>query len=166
MYNGGFIQLQKRFSQHFQVLTSYTFSKVIDTAPDATQWFPATAEMTRKSRRTRCCPTSTADSGNADVRHRFVFSARVGPQLRRRRFRTRSPSTLLTGWELSTIAQVQSGRPFTATVTGDPNNDGNNYQRPRSPGGPQHHHRPDASRRSTCASRATCRSSVSVCACG
>ena len=29
------------------------------------------------------------------------------------------------GWQLSTIAQLQSGRPFNATVTGDPNNDGN-----------------------------------------
>ena len=35
-YNGGFIQVVKRYRQNFQFLTSYTYSKVIDTAPDAT----------------------------------------------------------------------------------------------------------------------------------
>ena len=33
IYHGGFIQLSKRFSQNFQVQTSYTFSKVIDSRP-------------------------------------------------------------------------------------------------------------------------------------
>src|SRR6266436_920314 len=36
VYHGGFIQLSKRFSQSFQVQTSYTFSKVIDSRPDFT----------------------------------------------------------------------------------------------------------------------------------
>jgi hypothetical protein len=32
---------------------------------------------------------------------------------------------LLSGYQLSTIANVQSGRPYTVTVGGDPNGDGN-----------------------------------------
>ena len=36
VYHGGFIQLSKRFSNSFQVETSYTFAKVIDDAPDFT----------------------------------------------------------------------------------------------------------------------------------
>ena len=35
-YHGGFAQLTKRFSRSFQLLTSYTFSKVIDSKPDFT----------------------------------------------------------------------------------------------------------------------------------
>src|SRR5262249_8248757 len=35
-YNALVLQVNKRFAQHYQLLFSYTFSKVIDDAPDAT----------------------------------------------------------------------------------------------------------------------------------
>src|SRR5262249_14202851 len=35
-YNALILQVNKRFAQHYQLLFSYTFSKVIDDAPDAT----------------------------------------------------------------------------------------------------------------------------------
>src|SRR5207247_4933231 len=44
VYHGGFVQLGKRFSQSFQVQTSYTFSKVLDSRPDFTSVVVGTDE--------------------------------------------------------------------------------------------------------------------------
>ena len=58
IYHGGFVQLSKRFSQNFQVQTSYTFSKVIDSRPTSPRWWwePTTA----RTRRTRWLRTWSA----------------------------------------------------------------------------------------------------------
>lgn len=125
-YNGGFIQLQKRFSQRFQVLTSYTYSKVIDTAPDATSVVSGNAGDDAKVAQDTLAPNLERGLGNADVRHRFVFSS-VWDLSYANSLSNSFAKHLLTDWELSMIAQVQSGRPFSATVSGDPNNDANNF---------------------------------------
>jgi len=69
-------------------------------------------------------PNMDRGPGNADTPHRFVFSA-VWDIPAGRSLSNPVAKALLSDWQLSTIAQVQSGRRFSALVTGDPNNDGN-----------------------------------------
>ncbi|HLH00785.1 MAG TPA: carboxypeptidase regulatory-like domain-containing protein [Bryobacteraceae bacterium] len=122
IYHGGFIQLTKRFSQGFQVQTSYTFSKAIDDAPDFTSVVVGTDDA--KNAQNTLQPNLERGLANADVRHRFVFSgvwdinyahSLQNPVLR----------AILEGYQLSSISTVQSGRPFSILVGGDVNNDGN-----------------------------------------
>jgi hypothetical protein len=125
-YNGGFVQLQKRFSQRFQALTSYTFSKVIDTVPDNTSVVPGNAGDDAKVAQDTLLPNLDRGPGNADIRHRFVFSA-IYDLNQGRSMSNTFFKHLLSDWQLSAIAQAQSGRRFNATTTGDPNNDRNNF---------------------------------------
>jgi hypothetical protein len=69
-------------------------------------------------------PNLERGRGNADIRHRFVFSAlwQIGSG---HRYDNAFARALLSGYELSTITQLQSGRPFSIAAGGDPNNDGN-----------------------------------------
>jgi hypothetical protein len=125
IYNGGFVQLTKRFSRNFQVLTSYTFSKVIDSAPDATSVVPGNAGDDTKVAQDTLAPNLERGPGIADVRHRFVFSGiwdiNYGKSSSNPLWRH-----LGSDWQLASISQVQSGRALSVTVSGDPNNDGNN----------------------------------------
>jgi outer membrane receptor protein involved in Fe transport len=121
-YHGGFVQLTKRLSQSFQVQSSYTFSKVIDSKPDFTSVVVGVDDS--KNAFDTLNPQWERGRGNADIRHKFVFSgiwdinygARMSNPILRHIF---------SGYQLSLISNVQSGRPFTATIGGDPNGDGN-----------------------------------------
>ena len=72
IYHGGFVQLSKRFSQNFQVLTSYTLAKVIDSRPDFTSVVVGTDDS--KNAQDTLNPNAERGRGNADIRHRWVFS--------------------------------------------------------------------------------------------
>jgi hypothetical protein len=122
IYHGGFIQLTKRFAQNLQLQTSYTFSKVIDDDPDFTSVVVGTDDA--KNAQDTLNPNAERGLGNADIRHRFVFSG-VWDINYAKSLRNRAMNALLSGYQFSTIASVQSGRPYTATVGGDPNGDGN-----------------------------------------
>ncbi len=124
-YNGVFIQLQKRFSRNFQLLTSYTLAKVIDTAPDGTAVVSGNGGDDAKIAQDTLAPNLERGPGVADIRHRFVFSA-VWDLTYARSMSNPVAKHLLSDWQLASIAQIQSGRRFSATVSGDPNNDGNN----------------------------------------
>jgi hypothetical protein len=130
IYNGGFIQLRKRFSGGMQVLTSYTWSRVIDSAPDATSVVPGNGGDDTKVAQDTLAPNLERGRGVTDITHRFLFSGvwdiGYGKKASNAFWRQ-----LASDWQLSTISQVQSGRPLSASVTGDPNNDGNlNSDRP------------------------------------
>ncbi|HTR34514.1 MAG TPA: TonB-dependent receptor [Bryobacteraceae bacterium] len=122
IYHGGFIQLTKRFSGGLQLQTSYTFSKVIDDAPDFTSVVVGTDDA--KNAQNTLNPNLERGRGNADIRHRFTFSGvwdiNYAKSLQNAVWRA-----LLSGYELSTISSVQSGRPYDVTVNSDVNNDGN-----------------------------------------
>jgi hypothetical protein len=122
VYHGGFIQLTKRFANHFQLQSSYTLSKVLDSRPDFTSVVVGTDDS--KNPQYTIYPNLERGRGNADVRHRFIFSGLwqldYGKSLQN--FAARA---LLSGYEFSTITQLQSGRPYSITAGGDPNNDGN-----------------------------------------
>lgn len=119
IYHGGFVQLSKRYARRFQLQTSYTWSKVIDTAPDQTAVVAPIDDA--KLVQDTLQPNFDRAPGDPDVRHRFVFSGvwdinyadhASNPALR----------GLFGGFQLAAISTVQSGRHFSATVSGDPNN--------------------------------------------
>ena len=119
-YHGGFIQFTKRYSAGFQLLASYTFSHVIDTVPDATTVVVGSDDS--KLVQNQLLPNLDRGNGDSDVRHRFVFSG-VWDIDYAKGLSNRAARALLRGYQLSTIAQLQSGRYFSPTVGGDPNND-------------------------------------------
>jgi outer membrane receptor protein involved in Fe transport len=119
-YHSGFIQLTRRFSRHVSLQTSYTFAKVIDTKPDQTQVVVGVDDSKQVT-----YPTAAGldrGRGNADINHRFVFAGIWDINYVHSNAVARA---LFNGYQLSTISQVQSGRPFQASVSSDPNNDGN-----------------------------------------
>lgn len=122
IYHGGFIQLTKRFSQRFQIQTSYTLSKAIDDAPDFTSVVVGTDDA--KNAQYTTLPNLERGRANADIRHRFVFAGLWQIDYARN-LQSRIARALLSGYEFSTITQLQSGRPYSINAGGDPNNDGN-----------------------------------------
>ena len=122
VYHGGFIQLSKRFSRNFQVQTSYTFSKVIDSRPDFTSVVVGTDDS--KNAQDTLTPNLERGRGNADITHRFIFSS-VWDINYGKSMQNPIAHNVLSGYQFSLIASVQSGRPLSATVGGDPNGDTN-----------------------------------------
>ena len=136
IYNGLSLELNKRFARNFQVLTSYTWSHVIDDRPDATAVVPGTDDG-----KMVYDPLHIAldrASGDDDVRNRFIFSGAWQLDNYTRNF-SRTTRTILGGWELSGVFMAQSGQPYTAVVQAggrfsfDLNNDGNTRNE-RAPG--------------------------------
>ena len=120
IYHGGFIQLTKRFSRSFSVQTSYTFSKVIDDKPDQTQVVVGVDDSKQVTYPT--LPGLDRGRGNSDINHRFVFAG-IWDINYAHSLQNAVARALLGGYQLSTISQVQSGRPYTAGVSTDVNND-------------------------------------------
>jgi hypothetical protein len=120
IYHGGFIQLHKRLSQSFQLETSYTFSKVIDTRPDFTSVVVGTDDS--KNAQDTLQPNLERGRGNSDVTHRFVFSG-IWDIDYGKAYQNAVARQLTSGFQFAIISNVQSGRALTATVGGDPNGD-------------------------------------------
>ncbi|MBI3681796.1 MAG: TonB-dependent receptor [Acidobacteria bacterium] len=133
IYHGGFVQLTKRFSKNFQLLTSYTWSKVIDTTPDQTSVVVGGGDDAKVAQDT-LLPNLDRARGEADIRHVWVLSG-VWDVSYARSLSNPALRALLRDYQLSLITSVRSPRPFSPTVGGnsDVNNDGNN-RTDRSPG--------------------------------
>lgn len=123
-YHGAFVQVNKRFAQNFQFLASYTWSKVIDTVPDATSVVVGGGDDAKVAMDT-LLPGNDRAVGDANIPHRFVGSGVWDLTY----YRGQNPAArlLLNGWQLSVIAELRKGLPFSPTVGGssDINNDGN-----------------------------------------
>lgn len=133
IYHAGFVQLTKRFSRGFQIQTSYTWAHAIDDNPDGTQVVIGSDDG--KSVQDTLAPNLDRGNANSDIRHRFVFSA-----LWNLNFVPAGANPILraafNGWQISTIANLQSGRPYNSTIGGtapDLNGDGN-LRNDRTPG--------------------------------
>jgi outer membrane receptor protein involved in Fe transport len=124
-YNALILQVNKRFAQHYQFLFSYTFSKVIDDAPDATSVVTANAGDDAKQAQYSLLLNDERGPGAANVPHRVVvsglwdldyFKGLHGPA-----------RVIVGGWELGGIFQASSNQPFSARLGAniDLNNDGN-----------------------------------------
>ncbi|HZQ91406.1 MAG TPA: TonB-dependent receptor [Terriglobales bacterium] len=124
LYHGGFVQLRKRFASNFQGMVSYTFSHVIDDAPDATSVVPFSSGDDGKMLFDPKCARCDRANSVTDQRHRFVLSGIW--QLNYANGLNPAGKAFLGGWEVSTIFTAQSGQPYTGKVNSDINGDSNN----------------------------------------
>lgn len=104
------LSLNRRFSNHFGLLATYTFSKSIDNFID----FRADFEERLDSLR----PNLDRSLSLQDARNRFVFSGIWDLSYTKNR--------LLTGFQLSTIVTLTSGRPYNLLSSVDLNMNGDN----------------------------------------
>jgi hypothetical protein len=131
-YNALALQLQRRFSKGWQFLATYTFSKAKDDRPDQTSVVPGNAGDDAKIVFNQLNIRDDYGTADVDIPHRFVFSSV-------REFGTFKKSNnkflraLLSDYTFSSITQINSGVPYTATVGADLNNDGNRFN-DRAPG--------------------------------
>lgn len=126
IYHGLAVQVNKRYAQNFQLLFSYTFSKAIDDKPDATSVVVGNAGDDAKQVSNFLRPDLDRGLGDADVKHRAVVSGVYDINLSK--FSGSSSGlakAVLDGYSFSGIFNASSGRPFSATVPIDLNNDGN-----------------------------------------
>jgi len=119
-YNALQTKLERRFSDGFSVLATYTFAKTIDNTPGG---FCLNGGGQRN-----CHPDNPLrldlDRGlsDTDIRHRFTFASvwdiPVGKQ---RRYWSNMPTALdyvIGGWQINNIVILQSGPVYDVTVNG------------------------------------------------
>ncbi len=123
-YNALILQLNKRFAKHYQYLFAYTFSKVIDDAPDATSVVTANAGDDAKQAQQSFLLSDERGPGNSNTPHRVVVSGLWDLDY----FKGHGPArVILGGWQVSGILQASSNLPFSARLAAnvDLNNDSN-----------------------------------------
>jgi hypothetical protein len=117
-YQGLEVEGQKRFSTGLSFLASYTWSRTIDDLRALDLWYLA----------------SWKQLSDLNVSHRFSFSGVYEiPYGHDRRFGSNSPAlanAVFGGWQVSTIAVLRSGFPFTVTTAGNIANTGGITQVP------------------------------------
>jgi outer membrane receptor protein involved in Fe transport len=116
-YHAFVLTANKRLSHGIQFLATYTLSKSIDDGQDALiVTGPGRVQNTFDPR---------ADRGPSvtDQRHRFVLNWIYEPQVAK--MKNAALRHVLGDWRFSSIATIGSGRPVDASVSGDPNKDGN-----------------------------------------
>jgi outer membrane receptor protein involved in Fe transport len=123
-YNSAFFQVSKRLSRNISLQTSYTFSKVIDNAPDGTAVLPGNFGDDSKIAWDTLNVSLDRGRGDSDIRHRWVFSG-VWDITYGNRVQNSFARVILGDWQLSSILQAQSGRLFSPRIGQDLNNDGN-----------------------------------------
>jgi len=107
LYQGGILEVKKRFSNHFTIMGSYTYSRATDNATDFnSDYSPFNATCLR-------CDTSLSDF---DQRNKVVLAGVF-----------ESPwehNKILGGFQLSPIFTYNSGHPFNLLAGADINGDG------------------------------------------
>jgi outer membrane receptor protein involved in Fe transport len=129
IFHGLFAQLNKRFSNDFQFLLSYTLSKTIDDNPNVYAINPGGGDFQLLSDPLH--PQTDRSAGVNDQRHRFVLSGVW--QLNHVRSLPSVERAILGGWQIGGILTAQTGQPYSGLVNFDLNNDGN-FATDRTPG--------------------------------
>jgi hypothetical protein len=113
LYEGGILEIKKRFSDHFTVFGNYTYSKAFDTSTDFNSDYgpqdPTNINIDRSL-------------SEFDERHKVVIAGVIDSPWKR---------SILSGFELAPIFSYHSGHPFNLLAGGEVN--GNNHttnQRP------------------------------------
>jgi hypothetical protein len=117
VYNGATLSINRRMARGTYLRLSYTYAHAIDDGQDAlVAGSPATVQNSYN-------PTGERGPSVTDQRHRLVaaFSAEPRPFHRGHELL----GHVFNDWKISSIVSVGSGRPVNATVSGDPNQDGN-----------------------------------------
>jgi hypothetical protein len=118
VYNGATLSIRRRMTSGIYFMLSYTFAHAADDGQDAlVAGRPATVQNSY-------APNSEKGPSVTDQRHRFAFSYVLAPKPFHRDHEWLA--RLFNNWKTSGVATIGSGRPISATVTGDANQDGNN----------------------------------------
>lgn len=116
-YNGATLSINRRVARGTYARFSYTYARAIDDGQDAlVAGQPATVQNSFN-------PSAERGPSVTDQRHRLVFAFAAEP-----RFFHRGQELLgriFNDWRISNVINYGSGRPVNATVSGDPNQDGN-----------------------------------------
>ncbi|HEX8812632.1 MAG TPA: hypothetical protein VF742_11640, partial [Terracidiphilus sp.] len=116
-YSGATLSINRRVARGSYLRLSYTYARAIDDGQDAlVAGQPATVQNSYD-------PSAERGPSVTDQRQRLVvaFSAEPHPFHRGQEFLGHA----FNDWKISTVVNYGSGRPFSATVAGDPNQDGN-----------------------------------------
>jgi hypothetical protein len=105
LYEGGIIELKKRFSNHFTLFANYTYSKAFDTSTDFNSDFGPQDNTNLSAER---------GLSEFDQRHKFVAAAVIDSPWK---------NAFLSGFELSPIVRYNSGHPFNLLAGADVNGD-------------------------------------------
>lgn len=105
LYEGGIIEVKKRFSNNFTLIGNYTYSKAFDTSTDFNSDF-GPIDNTNLG----------ADRGLSDFdqRHKFILAAVLDSPWK---------NAILSGFELAPIVRYNSGHPFNLLAGSDVNGD-------------------------------------------
>jgi len=117
LYNGATLSINRRMARGIYLRLSYTYAHAIDDGQDAlVAGSPATVQNSYQ-------PNAERGPSVTDQRNRFVaaFSAEPRPFHRGHELL----GHIFNDWKVSSIVTAGSGRPVNATVSGDPNQDGN-----------------------------------------
>ncbi|HYM74976.1 MAG TPA: TonB-dependent receptor [Candidatus Dormibacteraeota bacterium] len=116
-YNGATLSINRRVARGTYARLSYTYARAMDDGQDAlVAGQPATVQNSYN-------PSTERGPSVTDQRHRMVIAFSAEP-----RFFHRGHELLghfFNDWKISSVINYGSGRPFNATVSGDPNQDGN-----------------------------------------
>ena len=118
VYNGATLSIRRRMTSGVYFMLSYTFAHAVDDGQDAlVAGRPATVQNSY-------APNAEKGPSVTDQRHRFVFSTVIAPKPFHRDHEWMGG--LFNNWKVAGVLTIGSGRPVSATVTGDANQDGNN----------------------------------------
>jgi hypothetical protein len=118
VYHGATLSIRRRMTSGVYFMLSYTFAHAEDDGQDAlVAGRPATVQNSY-------APNSEKGPSVTDQRHRFVFSCVLAPKPFHRDHEWLG--RFFNDGKASGVVTVGSGRPVSATVTGDANQDGNN----------------------------------------
>lgn len=137
IYHGGHIQLDRKYSNGFQIRGSYTYSKMIDDSAEVftsgTSNNGAPGNWSGYSVVQYPAPRGTYDRSVSgfDHRHRFTFAYIYDiPKLKNSNAFTQGAGYLVNGWQVSGTTSFQSGTPYNVENGYDSNGDGVSNDRP------------------------------------
>ena len=116
-YNGATLSMNRRVARGTYFRLAYTYARAIDDGQDAlVAGQPATVQNSYN-------PSTERGPSVTDQRHRFVVAVSAEPRLFHRGHEMLG--RFFNDWKVSSVVNYGSGRPVNATVSGDPNQDGN-----------------------------------------
>jgi len=105
LYEGGIIEVKKRFSNNFTLIGNYTYSKAYDTSTDFNSDFGPQDNTNLGGER---------GLSDFDQRHKFVAAAVIDSPWK---------NAILSGFEVAPIVRYNSGHPFDLLAGSDVNGD-------------------------------------------
>ena len=131
-YNGLVLEVKKRLSRNFQLQGSYTWSKVLDDAPDATSVVAFNAGDDAKQAQQSLNLRDEWGPGVSNIPHRLVASGSW--DLAYFSGLNRAARQIVDGWQLSAIYQLNYNAPFSTRIGATDLNNDSNSNSDRAPG--------------------------------